>query len=166
MKDTGYRQVAGRTIDRVRTLAAAGALLLTTTLAACGGSDGPSTPPGPTIYTNPVGSYDVTKVNEKALPVAIFSGDNYTYEVMSGTLTLTADGKFSVKQTYRQTIAGKVDTFVDSTGGTWALAGTAVNFVNGQDGSTDKATWVNTGTLTFSEVEGTATNTYVYTIRK
>jgi hypothetical protein len=84
---------------------------------------------------------------------------------MSSTIVLSADGKFSLKGTYRQTIAGKQDTFVDSTGGTWVLSGTTVNFVNGQDGSTDKADWASSGSLTFVENEGTATNTYVYRIR-
>lgn len=156
--------VFGRTTDRVRTLAA---VLALATLAACGGdaSSGSTNPPPPTTYTNPAGSYDVSTINAKALPVAIFSGDAYTYEVMSGSLVLTADGKFSLKQTFRQTVAGKIDTFVDSTGGTWVLNGTTVNFSNGQDGSTDKADWANTGSLTFVETDGTASDTYVYKIK-
>lgn len=140
-------------------------LVLAAVLAACGG-DSSTGPSGPTTYKNPVGAYDVSTVNTQPTPYKIFSGDGYSYEVMSSALVLTADGKFSLKETFRQTIAGKQDTFVDSTGGTWVLSGTSVNFVNGQDGSTDKADWANTGSLTFVEAEGTATNTYVYMIRR
>ncbi len=136
--------------------------MLAATLTACGGDASPS---GPKTYKDPVGSYDVATVNAQVTPYKIFSADNYSYEVMSSTLVLGADGKFSLKETFRQTIAGKQDTFVDSTGGTWVLSGTTVNFVNGQDGSTDKADWANIGSLTFVESEGTATNTYVYKIR-
>lgn len=166
MKETGRQDtLARKTIERLRALAVAGVFAAAAALSACGG-DSSSTPAGPVVYTTPVGSYDVSTVNAKALPVAIYSAANYTYEVMSGTLVLTADGKYSITETFRQTVAGKVDLFVDSTGGTWVLSGSSVNFVNGQDGSTDKADWANTGTLTFVEAEGTANNTYLYKIRK
>jgi hypothetical protein len=105
-------------------------------------------------------------VNAKAPPVAIFSDTAYTYERVSGSIVLTADGKYSAKMTSRQTIAGKVDLFVDSTGGTWVLSGTTVNFTDSADKSTDHAEWSNLGTLTFVEPEGKASNTYIYTIRK
>src|SRR4051812_44890150 len=152
MKETGIQHAASRrTIDRLRTLAGRLSLAAAvTTFAACGGDGGPSTPSGPTTYANPVGAYEVSTINAKSLPVAIFSGDSYSYEVLSSALSLTADGKFSVKETYRQTIAGKVDLFNDSTGGTWVLSGTTVNFVNGQDGSANRADWSNSGSLTFT----------------
>lgn len=163
MKARRKGQVASRrTIDRLRTLAAG--MALAGAIAACGDS-GPSAPPGPKIYTTPAGTYNASSINAQPLPFKVFAADNFTYEVMSGTMSLTSDGKFSVKQTFRQTIAGKVDVFVDSTGGTWSLSGTTVNFVNGQDGSTDKADWANIGTLTFTEIDGPSTNTYVYTIK-
>jgi hypothetical protein len=100
-------------------------------------------------------------VNGKGLPVAIFSDTNYTYEVTSGSLALTTDGKFSIVTTFRQTIPGNISTFVDSTGGTWVLTGTSVTLTNGSDGSTDTATWAN-GQLTFTETDGKNTDTYVY----
>lgn len=92
-------------------------------------------------------------VNAKALPAAIYpTAPEYKYEVTVGTLALTADGKYSVKTTYRQTItAGNiVSVDVDSSGGTWALTGTAVQFTNDQDGSKDNAVW-DKDQLTFIE---------------
>ena len=67
--------------------------------------------------------------------------------------------------TSRQTIAGKVDTFVDSMGGTWTLVGAQVQFTDDADGSMDTAAWSNLGKLTFSEAEGKGTNTYLYVIK-
>lgn len=133
--------------------------------AACGGdsSTGPSGPSNPA--STPTGAYAITTINTKALPVAIFSdtgGGGYKWEVMSGTFTLTSDGKYSSVMTSRQTLSGKIDLFVDSTGGTWVLGGTTITFTNGQDGSVDHADWAS-AKLTFVETEGTASNTYVYT---
>lgn len=161
--------VFGRTIHRARTLVAASVLGLA---AACGSDAGPTTPPGPpvppapTTYTTPVGSYDVATVNAKALPVTIRADGSFTYEVVSGNITLTTDGKYSIKQTVRQTVAGVIDTFVDSTGGTWTLSGTTVNFVENQTNLTDKADWSNTGSLTFVETDAVASDTYIYKIKK
>lgn len=146
----------------LKTVAALGAAAI----AACSGdSSSPAAPPPPTIYANPVGTYDVSSVNAKALPVAIFSDTAYKYEVVSGTMSLGADGKYWTKMTFRQTVAGKVDLFVDSTGGTWTQNGTLVFLTNAQDQSGDQANWVNTGSLTFVEAQGTASNTYVYLIK-
>jgi len=100
-------------------------------------------------------------VNGKSLPVALAADGNYLYEVTVGTLSITSDGKYSVVTTFRQTIPGNVQLFVDSTGGSWVLNGTTINLTNGQDGSADQATWANKQ-LTFAESDGTTTTTYVY----
>ena len=93
---------------------------------------------------------DISTVNAKALPFTIFSDTGgYKWEVTSGSFGLTADGKYTAKWTFRQTIGGRVDTVVDSTFGTWVLSGTTVNFTNAQDANAnDKAEWSNTGKLT------------------
>jgi len=136
-------------------------------VSACGGDTGGTTgvQPPPVTNAQPTGNYDISSINAKSLPVAIFADTGgYTYEVTSGTLALTSDGKYSAKINYRQTLVGKVDLFTDSTGGTWVLSGTQVTFTNGSDASTDKAEWASaTGKLTFVETEGAASNTYVYT---
>jgi hypothetical protein len=150
------------------------AIVLTVLLAACGASDGspvapgsPGTPSSGLPQTNPLGTYNVSSINAKPLPVAIFTDSNYTYEVTAGTMSLAADGSYLSKLTSRQTIAGRVDVFLDSTFGKWKLSGAILTFTNGQDTtSIDHATWEgNSGTLTFVEAEGKTTNTYVYTFK-
>ena len=64
--------------------------------------------------------------------------------------------------TSRQTVAGRVDTFVDSAGGTWAYSDTLVTFTDDDQSTIDHAKWVDPGKFTFAEAEGKATNTYVY----
>jgi hypothetical protein len=142
---------------RLRSLAFAATFATLAAAAACGG-DSPS---APATAKTPDGSYNLSTVNGKALPVAIFADTNYTYEVTSGTLVLTTDGKFSVVSTYRQTIPGNISTFVDSTGGTWLLSGTSVTFTNVDDQSTNTATWANSQ-LTFTQTDGKTTMTIVY----
>lgn len=172
MKDMRRERAAVRwTIQRTRTLALLAATTLVVGIAACGGESpaAPTTPTTPTTpATTPVGSYDISTVNAKSLPVALASDTGgFTWEVTSGSLTLTADGKYSAKLNYRQTLAGKVDLFVDSTGGTWTLSGTTVTFLEVSTGLMSAADWANsTGKLTFIESEVGATNTYVYTIKK
>jgi len=144
------------TNDTARALVRACFVAVAAAVVACGGdATGPDAPSGAS------GSYAISTINAKALPVALFADGSFTYEVTAGTLTLTSDSKYSVVTTFRQTVPGNVSTFVDSTGGTWSLAGTTVTFVNSQDASTDKAEWVS-GKLTFTVTDGPATNTYVY----
>jgi len=145
------------TNGRLRSLAYVAMFAVLTAAAACGG-DSPSAPATP---KTPDGSYTISTVNGKSLPVAIFADTNYTYEVMSGSLVLTTDGKYSVVTKFRQTIPGNVSIFPDSTGGTWVLSGTSITFTNNDDKSTDTASWAN-GQLTFTEVDGKTTTTYVY----
>ena len=52
--------------------------------------------------------------------------------------------------------------FMDSTGGTWVQSGAAITLTNPQDGSTGTMTWAGTQ-LTFPDVDGKVTTTYVYT---
>jgi hypothetical protein len=157
MTETSSDRRSKSTTSNVRgSLARACFVACAALLAACGGdSTGPNAPSGP------AGAYAIATINAKALPVAIFADTGFTYEVTAGTLTLTGDSKYSVMTTFRQTVPGNVSTFVDSTGGTWSLSGTTITFVNGEDASTDKAEWVS-GKLTFTVIDGKATNTYVY----
>jgi hypothetical protein len=120
---------------------------------------------GPPVPTTPIGSYTITTVNGKGLPVALFAEATYTYEVTNGALALTSDGKYSVVTTFRQTLPGSISTFVDSTGGTWVQTGQNIQLKNGQDGTLDNATW-DKGILTFVEVDAKVTTTYVYALKK
>jgi hypothetical protein len=129
---------------------------------ACGSDSGPTTPGGQPI-DSPVGSYNITTVNAKALPVALFSDPLYTYEVTSGSIALTNDGKYTVVTNFRQTIPGNVALITDSTYGTWSQSGAQINLRNSQDTTAkDQATWAGTQ-LTFALSDGKTTTTYVYT---
>jgi len=127
-------------------------------LAACG-SDSTTSPGG---NNSPVGSYNISTVNGKNLPVALYADGSYSYEVTAGTIGLTSDGKYSMINTYRQTIPGDVEMFVDTTGGTWSLSGTTISMTDAADGSTGSLTW-SSNQLMFAIVDGKVTNTYVYT---
>ena len=147
------------TIGAVRTLAVA---LVATTLAACG-SDSPS---GPATATSPEGNYTISTINGKALPMAVFSDTGgYKLEVLTGTLGVQTGGKYSVITNYRQTIAGIVSTYSDSSGGNWLQTGTTVAFTDGSDGSKVQATWSNTGTLTL-QVSDSPAISIVYALKK
>jgi len=128
-------------------------------VAACGSdSTGPGEP-------GVVGSYSITTVNGKTLPVALFNEATYKYEVTNGSISLTGDGKYTVVTNFRQTIPGNISLFTDSTFGTWSQSGSVINFKNAQDTTAkDQATWVGTQ-LTFALTDGKVTTTYVYTKR-
>jgi hypothetical protein len=104
----------------------------------------------------------MSTANGKNLPVALYADGTYMYEVTTGTIGLTSDGKYSLITTYRQTIPGNIETFVDSSGGTWTLTGTTIALKDGADGSTGSLTW-STTTLSFAVVDGKNTNTFIYT---
>lgn len=164
MKESREKYATSRwTIGRASTL---GRVLACAALAwsvACGSdATGPGTSGGPPTPTSPVGSYTISTVNGKNLPVAIFADVGYTYEVTTGTIGLTSDSKYSLITTYRQTIPGNVETFVDSTGGTWTLTGTTISLKDAADGSTGQITWATTQ-LMFAITDGKVTNTFVYT---
>src|SRR6185312_7894244 len=98
---------------------------------ACGGDS----PTGPSGSSSPVGSYTLSTMNGKGLPFTMYSDTNYKYEVTAGSLALTGDGKFSVVTTSRQTVGTNVETFVDSSDGTWKQTGAGISFV-GDDSTT------------------------------
>jgi len=135
-------------------------------LAACGGGD--AGPNGPSTYKDPVGTYAVQTVNSKAVPTAVYSAPDYTYELMSSTATLTSDGKYVNAFMWRQTLPGAVSFVADTERGTWTLNGSAVQFTNALDATAiDRADWLNTGKLTFVEPHfGGGSDTLVYAITK
>jgi len=136
-------------------------------IVACG-SDSPTTPGGPS--NNPVGNYGISTVNGKGLPFTLASDGNFLYEVTAGKIGLTGDNKYSLVTTYKQTIPGNVELFVDSSGGTWVMNGTTINMTETDstgksDGMTGQITWTAaTSQLSFAiaNTKGTM-DTYVYT---
>lgn len=151
----GRAHSLARALSRVVWVGSAVALVAA---AACGG-DSPSGPGSGD--QSPVGSYTIATVNAKPLPFAMFSDTNYLYEVTSGSLALTADGKYQSVMHFRQTIPGDVSLFVDSTAGSWVASGATITLTDGADSTVDSATF-GAGKLTFTESNGVATNVYVY----
>ena len=125
-------------------------------ITACGGDS----PTGPGGSSSPVGSFAISTVNAKALPFTMFSDTNYKYEVTAGALSLTGDGKFTVVTTYRQTVVANIETFVDSSSGTWKQSGSSLSFV-AADSTTNAATW-SSNQLTITQKDGSVTTTVVY----
>ena len=155
---------------RGRTLVALCAAAASVLLAACGSDS--STGPGGTTQKTPDGSYSIATVNAATLPVAIAADTGgYKLEVTSGTITLKTSGQYSIVTSFRETLmsVGVVNTYTDSTGGTWTMASgsTTIQFTDGSDASTDQATWTN-GQLTFIEPGflPPAQNTFVYKLTK
>jgi hypothetical protein len=160
MRETrSHENGIGWTMGRARTLVLAASIVVA---AACGSDSGPTTPDGQSTNT-PIGSYTITTVNSKALPVALFSEPLYTYEVTAGSIALTNDGKYTVVTKFRQTVPGDVSAISDSTFGTWSQNGAQINLRNAQDTSaTSQGTWAG-AQLTFALTDGKTTTTYVYT---
>ena len=123
-----------RGTERVRRLLAA-ALLAATPLA-CRGGDGPAEP------TTPIGGYALATVNGRPLPAAVYSDPDYRVEITSGSLDLEAAGRFVAVMHTRETVAGHVSVYVDSTTGTWTQAASgSLQLTDAADGSTQTMTW-------------------------
>jgi hypothetical protein len=145
--------------SRARTLVALAGLAASIFAVACGSDSSTTTNPGggggggSTTQKTPDGSYAISTINAASLPVAIYSDTGgYKLEVMSGTITLTTSGQYSIVTSYRETLPGVLDTYTDSTGGTWVMpsGSTTIQFTNSADSTKDQATWAS-GQLTFVE---------------
>ncbi len=139
------------------------AVLLVTLTTACSkgeGATGPVTPPPP---PTPVGGYTLRTIDAKVMPYAMYTEPDYTLEVISGTLSVTANGKWVSKSVARETVAGNISTYSDSTFGTWSLlaGATMAAFVNTETTITSNATWT-AAEVTVNEVYGTVTRKLVY----
>lgn len=151
--------------SRWLTLTVAAVLAVTT---ACAG-DGPTAPGdpdggGPGAPATPVGAYAISTVDAKSLPWTMYADTGYTLEVQGGTLSITTDAKWVAKTTTRETVAGFVSVYTDSTFGTWAISsgGKTAVLTNVESGSTSSVTWTSTA-ATVVQLDGATTHTIVYT---
>lgn len=127
---------------------------------ACSKSDGPTAAVAP---ATPEGAYTLSTIDAKTLPYTMYADTGYTLEVTSGTLSVTAGGRWVSKIVTRETVAGFASTYSDSTFGTWALPGnskTAV-FTNAETKATSNATWTATD-ISIDDNDGTTTRRLVY----
>jgi hypothetical protein len=117
----------------------------------------------PDTPTTPVGSYTLSSLNGKNVPVTLFSDTNYLVTLTAASLSLTADGNYQAISTQRETVAGHLSTYVDTTTGTWiqgTAAGTLV-FTDRFDGRKVTGTWAGFNLTLADSSEGTL-NTAVY----
>jgi hypothetical protein len=135
-------------------------VLAVTLTTACGKGEGTT---GPSAPATPVGSYALQTIDAKAMPYAMYSETDYALDVMSGTLSVTTNGKWVAKTVTRETVAGIVSTYSDSTFGTWTVpAGAKIAaFINTETNVTSNATWTATD-VTVDDVDGTITRKVVY----
>lgn len=144
--------------------AAAVAVLAITLTTACSKGDSVTGPaPAPPPPATPVGSYTLSTIDAKALPYTMFADTGYTLEVTSGTLSIATTGKWVSKIVTRETVAGNVSTYTDSTFGNWTVpAGSTIAVMtNVETGVTSNATWTAID-VTVNDVDGTVTRKIVY----
>ena len=122
------------------------------------GDDGSTSTP-----VSPVGTYTISTIDAKALPWTMYADTGYTLEVQTGTLSITADSKWVAKTTTRETVAGFVSIYNDSTFGTWSTsAGGKIGVLtNVESGSTSSVTWTST-VATVVQLDGATSHTIVY----
>lgn len=140
-----------------------GACLAVAVVTACSKGEGPT---GPAIPATPVGTYTLLTIDTKALPYLMYADTGYTLEISSGTLTVTSGARWVSKIVQRETVAGNVSTYSDSTFGTWALptgstAPGSATFVNAETNASTTVTWTATD-ITVDDKDGTTTRRVVY----
>jgi hypothetical protein len=122
---------------------------------ACTGSTEPALP------KSPVGDFQLSQVNGANVPITTAQDGVYKLEIAGGTLAVSAAGSFVAKTTTRETIAGIVSLYVDSTYGTW-LEPTPGNLqFTFSDNAVTTGSWA-ARTLTFSQTVDGVTTTATY----
>ena len=139
------------------------AVLAVTGMAACSkgeGTTGPVVTPPP---ATPVGTYALSSIDAKLMPYTMYSDTGYTLELSSGTLSVTTAGRWVSKIVSKETVAGNVSTYSDSTFGTWALGGAAITavFTNSETNTTSAVTWT-AKDVTVNDVDGAVTHKVLY----
>jgi hypothetical protein len=132
--------------------------LVTLWLGACSG-DGATGPGG--IPATPEGTYALNTVDSKPLPFMMYSDTGFTLEVTAGSIAITSNGKWVSKITSRETVAGFASTYIDSTWGTWVVAGGTATFTNAESQVISNVSWTATE-VTVNDVDGTTTRKIVY----
>ncbi|HEX6049158.1 MAG TPA: hypothetical protein VFZ21_07815 [Gemmatimonadaceae bacterium] len=103
-------------------------VMIAFTLAACGhDTTGPSATP-----SRIPGSYNLTMVDGQALPLTVFEYGAYRATLVSGTLTLHADGLYSLDLDTRIDDSGNVRHQTDSDAGLWNAKDDALTLASTQ----------------------------------
>jgi hypothetical protein len=138
----------GRSLERL--------LLLVVLVAAATGS-GACDLTGP---RTPVGNYTLTTIDGKTVPVAVVADVDYKFEVLSGMLSLGADGSFSAVTQTRETVQSHASVFNDTLGGTWTRDHSILT-LTASDSVVTTGDW-NSGRITLALTDGSSRTSYVY----
>lgn len=142
-------------------------LTLAIVLAACAGGGSPTSPNSksttPDSATIP-GSYGLSTVNTKTLPVVILTDSAYTLQVVSASATMTSSHRFTIAITTRETVDGNGSVYTDTVSGSWSVSGLTITLVSAADSSVATATWDATH-LVVAQMDATAKDSYGY-VRK
>ena len=135
------------------------AVVAITLTAACKG-DGVT---GPVAPPTPAGTYTLNNIDAKVLPYTMYSDTGYMLQVQSGTMSITANGKWVAKTTTLETVVGNVSTYSDSTFGTWSVAAGSklAVLINSETSVTSNATWTATD-VTVNDVDGATVRKITY----
>lgn len=127
--------------------------------------DSPTENDKPGDPNDPVaGSFALSTVDTKGLPVKVLSDTDYSIEVTAGSAVFdSTNHTFIMPMTTRETVAGFASTYVDTTRGTWSQSASVVMLtatgalpITAQwDGRKLKVSWT----------IGASTNTYSYVRR-
>ncbi len=118
---------------------------------------------GPSTPATPEGSFSLSMIDTKALPYSMFADTGYALDVMSGSLSITPDRKWVSRMTTRETVAGNVSTYSDSTFGTWSAVqgSTSASLLNAETNVISTATWT-IGDITVNDVTNGVTRRILY----
>ena len=122
----------------------------------------------PTEIADPSGTYALTTINGRPLPGVVSRTSDRTLELLTSTLTLTVDHRFSFSGRFRTTIGdGYVIETTEVATGSWTLRGTTVSIAVDQDVDVGASamTWAWDGrkTLTIQDPSGSVPVTLVFT---
>jgi len=130
-------------------------VLAATVAAACGGDSATG------ANASPVGSFQLSKFNGKALPVTIVADTAFMDVLTAGSLSLVGDGTYLATISVNETVDGNLSVYVDSGSGKWTQAGPVMEFV-GQDSVRQAASW-DGAAITMSDTTARPTSTLVFT---
>lgn len=141
--------------------------IITLALIAGAGAMGACNKDSPTEIEEPgdpnepaAGAFALSTVDAKALPFKVLSDTGYSIEVTAGSAVLDTNHTFIMPLTTRETVAGFVSTYVDTTRGTWSQNVGAITLTVGT--APASALW-DGRRLTVMFSIGPMVNTYVYT---
>lgn len=133
--------------------------------ACAGGSDGktglPTGPDGPGAASTPVGEYALSTIDAQPMPYKMYDAPGYTLEILSGTISIMANGKWVSRLNSRETVDGFASAYNDSTFGTWTGAAGSASLTNQETNVVSSATFTQTE-ITVTDVDGTTKRKSLY----